>query len=106
MVITKNYYNPSQQNHKNHAIVLLKKIAQWKHQVFKYQGTIKCSNSKYKQKIYKGICEVTFKKRYTNHKKSFSLIMSKNDTSPEIYGKSKDSNPTYNPTLEKNVTFA
>ena len=34
-----------------------------------YQATIKCSDSKYKQKRYKGICETTFKKRYANHKK-------------------------------------
>ena len=44
-----------------------------------YQATIKCSDSKYKQKRYKGICETTFKKRYANHKKSFNLIKSKND---------------------------
>ena len=35
-----------------------------------YQTTIKCTNSKYKQKRYKGICETTFKKRYAKHKKS------------------------------------
>ena len=45
-----------------------------------YQATIKCSDSKYKQNRYKGICETTFKKRYANHKKSFNLINSKNDT--------------------------
>ena len=39
-----------------------------------YQATIKCSDSKYKQKRYKGVCETTFKKRYANHKKSFILI--------------------------------
>ena len=44
------------------------------------QATIKYSDSKYRQKRYKGICETTFKKRYANHKKSFSLIKSKNDT--------------------------
>ena len=27
-----------------------------------YQATIKCSDSRYKQKRYKGICETTFKK--------------------------------------------
>ena len=40
----------------------------------------KCSDSKYKQKWNKGICEMTFKKRYANHKKSFNLINSRNDT--------------------------
>ena len=42
-----------------------------------YQTPIKCSDSKYKQKRYKGICETTFKKRYANHKNSFNLIKSK-----------------------------
>ena len=37
-----------------------------------YQATIKWSNSEYKQKKYKEICETTFKKRYANHKKSFN----------------------------------
>ena len=45
-----------------------------------YQATITCSDSKFKQKRYKGICETTFKKRYANHKNSFNLIKSKNDT--------------------------
>ena len=45
-----------------------------------YQATIKCSDSKYKQKRYKAICETTFKKRCANYKKSFNLIKSKNDT--------------------------
>ena len=33
-----------------------------------YQATIKCSDSKYKQKRYKEICETTFLKRYANDK--------------------------------------
>ena len=49
-----------------------------------YQATIKCSNSKYKQKRYKGIYETTVKKRYANHKKSFNLVKSKNDTTLPI----------------------
>ena len=48
------------------------------------QGTIKCNDSKCKQKRHKGICETTFKKRYANHKKSFNLIKSKNDTTLSI----------------------
>ena len=44
------------------------------------QATINCSDSKYKQKRYKRICETTFKKHYANHKKSFNLIKFKNDT--------------------------
>ena len=45
-----------------------------------HQATIKCSDSKYKQKRYKGIWETTFKKRYASHKKSFNLVKSKNET--------------------------
>ena len=45
-----------------------------------YQATIKCSDSKYKQKRCKEICETKFKKRYANHKISFNLINSKNGT--------------------------
>ena len=42
-----------------------------------YQTTIKCNDSKFKQKRYKGISKVAFKQRYANYKKSFK---SKNDT--------------------------
>ena len=49
-----------------------------------YQATITCSDSKFKQKRYKGTCETTFKKRYANQKKSFNLIKSKNDTTLSI----------------------
>ena len=80
-----------------------------------YQTTIKCSNSKYKQKRYKGICETTFKKRYANHKKSFNLINSKNDTTlsveywtlkqkqqvPRLTWEIKGQYKAYNPTLKK-----
>ena len=49
-----------------------------------YQATIKCSDSKYKQKRYKRICETTFKKRYANQRKSFNLSKSENDTTLSI----------------------
>ena len=49
-----------------------------------YQATSKCSDSKYKQKRYKGICEATFRKRYANHKESFKLINWKNDTTLSV----------------------
>ena len=45
-----------------------------------HEATTKCSDSKYRQKRYKGICETTFKKRCANHKKSFNWINFKNDT--------------------------
>ena len=81
-----------------------------------YQTTIKCSDSKYKQKTRdKGICETTFKKRYANHKKSFNLINSKNDTTlsveywtlkqkqqaPRLTWEIKGQYKAYNPTLKK-----
>ena len=49
-----------------------------------FQATIECSDSKYKQKRYKRICGTTFKKGYANHKKSFNLTNSKNDTTLSI----------------------
>ena len=80
-----------------------------------YQGTTKSSDSKYKQKKYKGICETTFKKRYANHKKSLNLIKSKNDTTlfieywtlkqkqqtPRLTWEIKGQYKAYNPTLKK-----
>ena len=33
-----------------------------------YQATIKCNDSKYKQKRYKGNCQTTFEKRYAKLK--------------------------------------
>ena len=80
-----------------------------------YQATIKCSDSKCKQKRYKGICETTFKKLYANHKKSFNLINSKNDTNlsveywtlkqkqqaPRLTWEMKGQYKTYNPVLKR-----
>ena len=75
----------------------------------------KCSDSKYKQKRNKGICETTFKKRYANHKKSFNLINSRNDTTlyveywtlkqkkqaPRLTWEMKKQYRAYNSTLKK-----
>ena len=80
-----------------------------------YQATIKWSDSKYKQKKYKGICETTLKKRYANHKISFNFINSKNDTTlsieywnlkqkqqaPRLTWEIKGQYKAYNPTLKK-----
>ena len=80
-----------------------------------YQTTIKCSDRKYKQKRYEGIYETTCKKRYANHKKSFKLINSKNDTTlsieywilkqkqqaPRLTWEIKGQYKAYNPTLKK-----
>ena len=80
-----------------------------------YQATITCSDSKYKQKRYTGICETTFKRRYANHKKSFNLVNSKNGTTlsiecwnlkqkqqtPKLTQEIKGQYKAYNPTLKK-----
>ena len=80
-----------------------------------YQATIKCSDSKYKQKRYKWICETTFKKRYANHKRSSNFNNSKNDATlsveyctlrqkqqaPRLTWEIKGQYKAYNPTLKK-----
>ena len=85
-----------------------------------YQAAVKYSDSKYKQKRYKRICETTFKKYYANHKNSFNLIKSENDTTLSIeYWNLKQKQQAgrltlgikgqykaYNATLKHNVTFA
>ena len=45
-----------------------------------YFARISCDDRTYKPKLYKGICETTFKKRYASHKKSFNVEKNKNDT--------------------------
>ena len=72
-----------------------------------YQATIKSNDSTYKQKRFKGICETTFKKLYVNHKNSFNLIKSKNDTTLSIeywtrlISNIKGQYKAYNHTLKK-----
>ena len=80
-----------------------------------FQASTKCNERKYKPKRYKGICETTFKKHYANHKKSFNLINSKNDTTlsieyltlkqkqqiPRLSWETKGRYKAYNPTLKK-----
>ena len=45
-----------------------------------YYARISCDNETYKLKLYKGICETTFKKHYANHKNNFNAEKNKNDT--------------------------
>ena len=45
-----------------------------------YYARISCDDEKYKPKLYKGIYETTFKKRYAIHKKSLNAEKNKNDT--------------------------
>ena len=60
-----------------------------------YYATVTCDKENY-TKLYKGIYETTFKKRYANHKKSFDVPTYKNDTklSTEYWAlKTKQLNP-------------
>ena len=45
-----------------------------------YYATISYNENNYKRKLYKGSCETSFKKRYSNHKKSFNMPFYKLDT--------------------------
>ena len=45
-----------------------------------YYARISCDDETYKSKLYKGICETTFKRRYANHENSFNAEKKKNDT--------------------------
>ena len=45
-----------------------------------YYVRISCDDETYKPKLYKGICETTFKKCYANHKISFNAEKNKNGT--------------------------
>ena len=38
-----------------------------------YYATISCNDKNYKPKLYKGSCKTSFKKRYSNRKKSFNV---------------------------------
>ena len=45
-----------------------------------YQANITANILGYKEKVYLGVSETTFKARYVNHKKSFTKQRHKNDT--------------------------
>ena len=45
-----------------------------------YYARKSCDDETYKPKLYKRICETTFKNSYANHKKSFNMEKNKNDT--------------------------
>ena len=47
-----------------------------------YYPIINCNDKNYKPKLYRGSCETSFKKRYSNCKKSFNvpLYIDKHDT--------------------------
>ena len=77
-----------------------------------YYATISCNDKNYKPKLYKGSCESSFKKRYSNHKKSCNVPLYTHDTklsteywnlktkqlNPRISSKIKTVCKPYNPT--------
>ena len=80
-----------------------------------YYATISCNDKNYQPKLYKGSCETSFKKRYSNHKKSFNVPLYKHDTklsteywnlktkqlNPRISWKIKGIYKSYNPTSKR-----
>ena len=44
-----------------------------------YKAKVTSNNENYQEKVYFGSCETTFKKRLSNHKKSFNLNEYKNE---------------------------
>ena len=45
-----------------------------------YYATVCCKDKNYKPKLYKGSCGTSFRKRYSNYKKSFNVPLYKHDT--------------------------
>ena len=73
-----------------------------------YYATISCNDKNYKPKLYKGSCETSFKKRYSNHKKSFNVPLYKHDTklSTEYWNlKMKQLNPQISPSVLTRISM-
>ena len=80
-----------------------------------YYATISCNNKNCQPKLYKGSCKTSFKKCYSNHKKSFNVPLHKHDTklsteywnlkmkqlNPQISWKIKGIHKSYNPTSKR-----
>ena len=74
-------------------------------------ANITCNDKNYKPKLYKGSCEISFKKRSSNHKKSFKVPFYKHDTKlsteywnlkiTQIPWKIKRIYKSYNPTSKR-----
>ena len=45
-----------------------------------YKAKVTSSNQNFQENVYFGSCKTTFKKRFSNHKKSFNLNEYKNET--------------------------
>ena len=67
------------QLHKERALCSKWKLSNY-YQNIVYEATITCNEQNYGKNIYIDIAETTFKKRYSNHKRSFNLPAYKNDT--------------------------
>ena len=63
-----------------------------------YEANVTSKENKTQSKLYIGVSETPFKKRYANHKKSFNIIAYKNDTelSKEVW---KIKNEGYTPKI-------
>ena len=82
MDIIRKYSKPHRHQKQKYATASKNKNAQWEKPAslnILYYATISWDDESYKLKLYKGIFETTFKKRYANHKKSFSVEKNKND---------------------------
>ena len=53
-------------------------------EILVYYATISCNDKNYKPKLFKGSCETSFKKRYSNYNKSFIVPFYKHDTKLSI----------------------
>ena len=84
MGIIRKYSKPHRHQEQNYATALRKKNCPMREACLTedilYYARINCDDETYRPKLYKGICETTFKKRYANHKKSFNVEQNKNDT--------------------------
>ena len=59
-----------------------------------YYATISCNDKNYKPKLYKGSCETSFKKRYSNRKKSFNVLLYKQAINRILELKKEATEPT------------
>ena len=84
MDIIRKYSKTHYLQKENFVTVKKKKIDQWEEPAFTenvlYYARISCDDETYKPKLYKGIYETAFKKRYANHKRFFNAENNKNDT--------------------------
>ena len=123
MDIIRKYSKTHRLQKQNYATAWRNKIVQWEKLAslkrFYTNARISCHDETHKPKLYKGICETTFKKRYANHKKSFNVEKNKNDTKlsteywklannkfhPQISWSIKGNYKSYNPNSKRCSLF-